>query len=474
MFRSDFYPSASIIVERLEWAHEAYYSGPVHLDDAVVASYLLSPRNGKRKILAALRSCPIKRIWVTRSVVSLPNGCRGEDLIWIHCLRPLVLLHPGRHHMFPSVEMIITKYFQAAATERGILPRLTTLRLQIPAQYHACIAALVPELKALEPICFGYINFVIPSKRMPLDGRAMQSILRMDAPLALELKHVNFMDQAEWQSFCNELSQVGIHSLRFWRCTMGNMAMLEHALIGSHLKELRIVSSDAQTRLWPDYSHVLGALAHAISLMPYLEELACGGPWEREKQNPQELVDLVHAAARCEQLLRFRLCIYAYDAVLDQALASYIASNTGLQELGIKYEPCDELGTPKVATPALHTALTKNYIIQLVSLTSPYFEPWDASDLETIKALVRLSNAGRWYMASNPSDRPSGVRVLEQVADDMGCLFLHVRENPILRASVESGMAGKPARAQHGDGVILGACKQPREKVVCNMTCHIL
>ena len=238
------------------------------------------------------------------------------------------------------------------------------------------------------------------------------------------------------------MSLASIRSIRFDRCKLGNDTVLKEALAGSRVRELHVDLCDFEDDLWLGVSRALEALAYAVPLMPCLEELVYGRrpftfAWH---QNPQELVALVHAVANCPCLQRFRFSIYAYDPALDLALAHCLATNGALQELEIKHETYYEPGTPKYTGSALCTALVTNYTIQKVSLKAIYARnnhvPWDASLLETVQALVRLNNAGRGYMARDPSNRRAGSCVLEQVADSLDCLFLHVRENPLLCRTV--------------------------------------
>lgn len=49
-----------------------------------------------------------------------------------------------------------------------------------------------------------------------------------------------------------------------------------------------------------------------------------------------------------------------------------------------------------------------------------------------IGMICRLNAAGRRYMLEDPSSREKGVGVLSSVADNLDCLYFHLRENPSL------------------------------------------
>ena len=500
------YVSASDIVEELE--RLLARSGEVQsiiLDGTLIQSYLLGPPKDGRKILAVLRNNPIRSIWLTKEVVSLPNGCCRSDLgpllatlrsieTWQTAIVYLNRKDDNSIHrqVFKSMPHVKELTIQGGGftpkwlqhTVAGLCghPSLRTLRLVLHRSCHSCIASLVPELKVLKEICFGSGDHLLSSNWQPLNGPAMRSLLQTEAPLTLGFRNFNCTDQENWQALCEGVSLARISGLRFYHSSLGNVTVLREALVGSRLQELRIECCDfeaeAETDLGLVYSQVLGALAFAVPLMPCLAELVLEKPMYLHcRENPQELVELVHGVAKCNDLLRFRLSIFAYDTALDQAFACCLAKTSALKELEIKYESADERGTPKITGLALCTVLSTNYTIEKVALKKMFYQPWDASLLETVQALVLLNKAGRRYMASDPSNHQAGVRVLEQVVDNINCLFLHLRENPLLCGAVRKGRDSEifPVQCAMADGKRLPSESLPHHgDEVFDLAGHIL
>lgn len=80
-----------------------------------------------------------------------------------------------------------------------------------------------------------------------------------------------------------------------------------------------------------------------------------------------------------------------------------------------------------------------NYSLEHCSL-----KPSNESNRSEVEALFRLNKAGRYYLKDEGKTRAKGVAVLAEVADDLDCLFVHLKENPTL---CDIQKSESPARA---------------------------
>jgi hypothetical protein len=56
----------------------------------------------------------------------------------------------------------------------------------------------------------------------------------------------------------------------------------------------------------------------------------------------------------------------------------------------------------------------------------------DENYQELILGMIAMNKAGRDYVEKDPGNKLKGCLVLEAIADDLDCLFLHLRESPSL------------------------------------------
>lgn len=56
----------------------------------------------------------------------------------------------------------------------------------------------------------------------------------------------------------------------------------------------------------------------------------------------------------------------------------------------------------------------------------------DRDTRDLLRSYLALNQAGRSYLVTNPGNRSLGVDVLASVTSDLNCLYLHLRENPLL------------------------------------------
>jgi hypothetical protein len=60
-----------------------------------------------------------------------------------------------------------------------------------------------------------------------------------------------------------------------------------------------------------------------------------------------------------------------------------------------------------------------------------------------LRTLLRLNQAGRRYLIEDKASIAKGVKVCIGVSDDLGCLFYHLLENPML-CNIEHPCNTKP------------------------------
>jgi hypothetical protein len=76
---------------------------------------------------------------------------------------------------------------------------------------------------------------------------------------------------------------------------------------------------------------------------------------------------------------------------------------------------------------ALLAAVRGNYGLESFNATVS-----DPDDQYLLECIQRLNKAGRRYLIEDPTSIEKGVMVLDEVKDDLDCLFLHLQENPML------------------------------------------
>jgi hypothetical protein len=142
-------------------------------------------------------------------------------------------------------------------------------------------------------------------------------------------------------------------------------------------------------------------------------------------------------AASCEDLEVLELPEIPFTECIDQAVADYVRKNAYLKKLTVSC-PTRLGNADAVLALALKAAMKSNYRLREVCLRDPFAhmklrtDPWDADTRLYIDMITRLNRAGRGYLATEPMNRHLGVHVLGQVKDDLGCLFFHLQENPLL------------------------------------------
>jgi hypothetical protein len=148
-----------------------------------------------------------------------------------------------------------------------------------------------------------------------------------------------------------------------------------------------------------------------------------------------ELGMLIRSAAACSTLTELILPFAHSSDTLDASLANLLQSEmSSLQTLTISHSHLSHNETGTVSYPSFLRALKRCFRIQHVTLRfdSMSGNPWSSDFRKEIAMVTRLNRSGRSYLQLETFDQLAGFRVLEQVNDDLDCLFFHLRENPAL------------------------------------------
>jgi hypothetical protein len=128
-----------------------------------------------------------------------------------------------------------------------------------------------------------------------------------------------------------------------------------------------------------------------------------------------------------ENSLLGTLEIYAADKIAPDAYMTALENvqmNTALKKL------CLPLALASFGEAEMNQVVSlvkKNYA--LTKLDEGFTERDKTRELH---AILRLNQAGRRYLINDAGSIAKGVEVLIGVRDDLGCLFYHLLENPIL------------------------------------------
>jgi hypothetical protein len=170
----------------------------------------------------------------------------------------------------------------------------------------------------------------------------------------------------------------------------------------------------------------------------------------------EAILTLIRAAKNWHLLRILKLPRCHYTKQIDTALAELVRSNAQLEVLAV-HSPRQAPADPKVCAPELLEALKDSYTIQQVDLfcldpnapaitdrgdwTEPIAsdatlregggdDPWDPATVRAIHSISRLNAAGRAYVAHDSTNVRLFYSVLEQVTDDLHCIYFLLRGSP--------------------------------------------
>jgi hypothetical protein len=123
---------------------------------------------------------------------------------------------------------------------------------------------------------------------------------------------------------------------------------------------------------------------------------------------------------------RNRIIIKAEEYI---ALITVLQHNTTLKMLSLFYRAGD-LRLTEEEDKEMAALLKKNYVLERLP---------DIGGVGDVGAILRLNEGGRRYLIEDEFSISKGVEVLNNVNNNMNCVFLHLLENPRLcdRSAVE-------------------------------------
>ena len=259
----------------------------------------------------------------------------------------------------------------------------------------------------------------------------------MTALEQVSLYGLDFSTSTAHDKFCSSISDWIVPDLSFERCRFRNAVEVANALSAmqhvQHIRLTRLMFGDSSL---PSF---LARLAEGMPGMLKVESFVCD-PWREEQlladEEKEDAVEtIIRAAATMPRLKQLEVHVQSFPPSTDDALAACARENSQLEELTVHWPPLSPL--ERYATPALCNAMSTNCTMKRINFkhTILPFDTrsfWDASDAKKIATLIRLNERGRAYLTTEPNCRSAGVSVLEQVSDDIDCLFVHLRENPLL------------------------------------------
>jgi hypothetical protein len=177
---------------------------------------------------------------------------------------------------------------------------------------------------------------------------------------------------------------------------------------------------------------LLMAFAAGLPAMTQLERLSCC----TSPHGFESVTSLLQAAAQCSHLKQMTLhghcCAHEAEAAadLDKSLAYLVQSNSKLENLNLI------IGGKEIRIladkSAFLNALSTNYTLQHLELNLLPYVMHRTPLIMAVKTFTRLNRAGRIYIKTDPNNKFKGIQVLEQVNNNLDCLYCHLREHPSL------------------------------------------
>jgi hypothetical protein len=214
-----------------------------------------------------------------------------------------------------------------------------------------------------------------------------------------------------------------------------NLRVYCHQSIAACAKYFRRSLRKVEINQWSDLPQFLSVITRPC--MPYLQELDLRSVSETQIYAPavldDALVTLLDNVATCRHLRSLKLPIFnPHTEKVDIALGNCVRNSSSLKVIELCL-PVHTSNAPKFGGKRLAEALKGNYNVEYIGMGG-VAEIWDAGAVQTIDVLTRLNRAGRVYMTTEPTNQRLGFKVVENVNDDLDCLFFHVRVNPVLGA----------------------------------------
>jgi hypothetical protein len=327
------------------------------------------------------------------------------------------------------------------------LVSLSTMELHGETRLYPVLLPALLQLSSLTKLSLTSKSHGRLQATFPFHMNSLASFLNKTRAASFKLSHLDFAASMTHDLLCQALCSTNMTSLEICACQFYNVPQVAAALSKSSLR--RLVWSQLIMKQEDEPVQFLSTLGSCLPDMTHLEYLEINLN-VRTKHNQRLLVAeeaikvLFQGAARCSTLKMLKIveCPSSMEC-MDKLLANCVRASTSLQSIDVCFHiPTRHIDDASAQTalftfPAVCEAIQTNYALQNLRLTSQapsqlLESSKTAIDTRTLDALLRLNKCGRKYMATDAGNRRLGISVLAQTTNSLDCLYIHLRENPVL------------------------------------------
>ena len=250
--------------------------------------------------------------------------------------------------------------------------------------------------------------------------------------IELALCQFDFTTEDANQRLCDMILNGQLKGIAFERCRLRDCAVLFETFERSRLQSLGFSNFNFYCDQAPPLSFIQ-SLGHAIALMSDLKTLEC------EADDADALASVLRHAALSSSLRSVKVSHDSFPPSLDLSLYDCVRHQNAIVDYTLRsWGPVMEEGVRgfrQHAIPKFFEALKTNYTVQKVVLENIAVDlpdPWDSDCKANVEALVRLNIAGRGRVAIDPTNKEKSIDVLDQVSEDLDCIFIQLSENPLI------------------------------------------
>jgi hypothetical protein len=282
---------------------------------------------------------------------------------------------------------------------------------------------LLPALQAipsLTNVTLAGLSDIISIKSHD-EAPALAMLLRSDQFVRVELSHLYLNNDADvWMEV---FSNARVKALHINGCTAFDPARLGQAFSNSRLEELTFTNLSFFDDEVP--ASFLNSLATSLPTMLRLRTLHWNYDDVKKIRDSNEyndaMANVVRAVSQCPQLVSLHITLYHATEDMDRALACCVRGCLFLTDLEVSYKK----------SPA---AKRKSKL-----------EGEDRQARDNTNTFLKLNQAGRGYIATDPANKVTATQVLGSVSSRLDCLFSHMCENPAICSRAGATVDGGPS-----------------------------
>ncbi|GKY98978.1 hypothetical protein MPSEU_000853500 [Mayamaea pseudoterrestris] len=288
-------------------------------------------------------------------------------------------------------------------------PSIHTIQLEVQPRYYPDLAKSLPMLPKLKRVVMtrDEVPFILE------DAQGIAQVLQAPTPAEVVLDGFKLSIDTWNDIVCNGIECCNVGGLHIKQC---------------RLDHVRIVDQSEED-FYSDLADVLPYMGH-------LEELQCGAPYK--SFSPDDLAftnamsNIAVGAGECLSMKKLSLFIPCFTSGFGDALAECLTANSTIEVIDLRCYLNKKVNT-RCSSPSLVKATLKNIVVQRISFRDTNLcSRWDPNFERELEPSLRLNSAGRKYIALDPRNQHVGFCVLAQVNDSLDCLYIHLRENPLL------------------------------------------